>query len=87
MGRKINEDASSKLVLTKTDKLALKYIEDRNREIEENYIKPLQILYGEIKSEIEARADLPPDSIGTTHLLDLTNGIIIPNKIENPLDK
>ena len=62
--------------LNNTEKMILRGLEAREREIQRNFISPLQEDVQTFFHMIEKRLKLDTGSIGTTHTLDTTAGCI-----------
>jgi hypothetical protein len=66
------------LQLTKTEKRALIGLQARDRVILLDHVQPLQQEYQETLHEIEERLGLEKGSLGTTHVVDVGSGTIVP---------
>jgi homoaconitase/3-isopropylmalate dehydratase large subunit len=69
---------SDALQLTKTEKRALIGLQARDRVILLDHVQPLQQEYQETCHEIEERLELPKGSLGTTHVVDVDSGTVVP---------
>jgi hypothetical protein len=75
--------------LNEIESLLVEGMQARNREIMRLYLEPFQADFQKVCRSIEGRIGLPVGSIGTTHVLDLENKIIMltPPQEENQGEK
>lgn len=63
--------------LTKAEIRELRGIQAREREIKEKYLFPLDADFKDYVADLETRLALQPGSIGTTHILEPVEGVVL----------